>query len=111
MGSWQQPTMFTQTSHHMPYFGHNDLTHCGLLLPYGDGIPVNIGCFNGFLLHSTKPLSEALWSYYQQGALTFIKGQSHEKQHTNMLKYIQKKFQNFIQLSQLQMSSMINNDK
>ena len=53
-------------------FGHNMLTHCGLVTPYGVGILVNIGSGNVFLLDGTKHLPEQMLTYLKQVPLTFI---------------------------------------
>ena len=46
---------------HMSDDGVNALTHCCLLMPYGN-IEVNIVC-NGLLPDNTKPLPEPIFSY------------------------------------------------
>ena len=43
----------------------NELTHCGLVAPYGDKKLVNIGSDNDLLPDGTKPLPEPMLTFHQ----------------------------------------------
>ena len=43
----------------------DELTHCGLVMPYDKGIWVNIPSGNGLLPDGTKPLPEPMLTYHQ----------------------------------------------
>ena len=55
-----------------------ELTHCGLVTSYGDGISVNISSGNGLLPDSTKPLPEPMLTD-QWSPVTFLLGQFHKR--------------------------------
>ena len=69
----------TKQHHHKPHLCrvwiYRWLTHCGLVMPYGDIDLVNIGLDNGLLPDGTKPLLEPLLTYHQCGSVMFIWGQ------------------------------------
>ena len=44
---------------------YNELTHGGLVTPYGDIDRVNIGSGNGLLPGGTKPLPGPMFTYHQ----------------------------------------------
>ena len=51
---------------HTITWGHNELIHCGLVMPYGDiKIWINVSSGNGFVSNGTKPLPEPVFSNHQ----------------------------------------------
>ena len=51
---------------------YSDLTHCGLVMPYGN-IHLGQHCTcNGLLPDGTRPLPEPMLIYHQRGPVTFI---------------------------------------
>ena len=63
--------------------GANVLTYCGLQMPYGDIIRVNIGSVNGLLPDGTKPLTEPM-STYQPSTTKIILNITCLKFHLNL---------------------------
>ena len=53
------------------------LTHCVLVMPYGQIKWVNIGSGNGLVPDGTKPLPEPMLTYHQWGPVTFTWGYHH----------------------------------
>ena len=51
---------------------HNELTHCGLLMPYGDKDLVNIDSGNGLWPDDHKPLPEPMFNSHYWGSFCCI---------------------------------------
>ena len=59
--------------------GLNELTYCGLVMPYGDIDLGHIGSGNGLLPDGTKPLPEPMLTVHNLSPVTFISGQFHKR--------------------------------
>ena len=57
------------------------MTHCGLVMPYGDRDRGNIGSGNGLLPDGTKPLPEPMLTYHQWSFVVFTLQQFTQEAH------------------------------
>ena len=83
--TWSSPHMQITWHHealwwqHFPGVFFKKLTHCGLVMPYGELDLGQQGSGNGLVPDGTKPLPEPMLTYHQTCSVAFIREKFHKK--------------------------------
>ena len=80
----------------------SELTHCGLVTPYGNKDLGQHGSGNGLVPDGSKPLPEPMLTDHQWSSVTFISGQFHKRclNHQSLKSILKLHIWNFFQISQ-----------